>query len=494
MANALAKRDCIELFFIVNTCKNTTKHHWSFFSGVVTIEHKILSLLYPRIKEDTQKFNLKKVIPHRIENLKDVKDLALDLLVVENIKETPNKDVINSIKDGVLAIAYEKVEGFWSVYKQKPSTKFALQRITQEGDCMAVLSAKIPTRRSYTENSVDLHNESYAYLIKVLLEYSITGTFIKQESITTALENGATVVSFKEAIIYLSHTIALFFSLVVNRIILRRYKNWGIAFIKSSWHDAKLSDGIAVVNRPNHFFADPFVVKQGGRTICFTEEHSYNKGRAHIAAIELFEDGTYRYLGCVIEELFHLSFPYIFHYEDELYMMPESSEADAIRLYRCSQFPLQWEYVKEVKSAVSAVDSMLFAYQNRWWLFSNMSTSKENEHASTLMAFYAKSPLDDIWHEHKLNPIVFNSEIARNGGILEMGTNTPIRVRQKQSFNQYGSSFSLAKITDLTPSSFCEEKISEVLPTFFKDIKGCHHLHSNGEFTVYDYLKFQRVT
>jgi len=46
----------------------------------------------------------------------------------------------------------------------------------------------------------------------------------------------------------------------------------------------------------------------------------------------------------------------------------------------------------------------------------------------------------------------------------------------------------LAKINDLTESSYNEEQITEITPDFFPRIKGCHHIHSNDEYTVYDYF------
>jgi hypothetical protein len=126
---------------------------------------------------------------------------------------------------------------------------------------------------------------------------------------------------------------------------------------------------------------------------------------------------------------------------------------------------------------------MIFLHKQKWWLLFNV------DGASLLYAFYSDNPLSDNWTPHKLNPLIFDSTIARNGGILNINGDSPIRVRQKQTFNFYGKSLTLSKIVNLTPSSFSEKNIGQILPDFFKNINGCHHIHSNEKFTVYDYVK-----
>ena len=183
-----------------------------------------------------------------------------------------------------------------------------------------------------------------------------------------------------------------------------------------------------------------------------------------------------------------MSFPYLFDYQQELYMLPETGESNSIRLYKCVEFPLKWEYQKEILSGVRAVDSMIFEYRGKWWLLTNMATKGNNDLCSQLMAYYSEQPFSDEWIAYKKNPLVFDGNIGRNGGSLDVESNFPIRCRQKQGFNLYGAALTLARITDITPSSFSEQKIGEILPNFFHNIQGCHHIHTNGKYTVYDYV------
>ena len=41
----------------------------------------------------------------------------------------------------------------------------------------------------------------------------------------------------------------------------------------------------------------------------------------------------------IINEPFHMSFPNVFKFENEFYMMPENSESNQLRLYNAVDFP-----------------------------------------------------------------------------------------------------------------------------------------------------------
>lgn len=255
-------------------------------------------------------------------------------------------------------------------------------------------------------------------------------------------------------------------SRLMTRKLFHKDERWGIAFVAGPWRKASLRKGTQVANLPNRYFADPFVVTLDQRTVVFVEDYNFRKKRGCITAIEIIDDKNYQILGPVIEESFHMSFPYIFQYKDDLYMIPETAESKSIRLYKCVQFPLTWVYQKDILSDLRAADSMMFEHDGKWWLFSNIAPTAESDHESQLFAYYSSYPLSDEWVAHDRNPLLVNSNIGRNGGILDVEANNPIRVRQKQGFDFYGRSLTIAKILELTPSSYKEQEISQVLPKF----------------------------
>lgn len=529
----LAKSNKVEIFFLLNSSekiqqtilkkvkfKINTKGLFRFmelifFKILIAMEHKILSLFNPKIKEHNKTLSIDEfnnntityltpifspsglIVRYPEEDINNIRSLNLNLIIRGNAPGIFKGDIIKSAKDGIISFHHGDNRwnrggppAFWEVYLRKSSTGFVIQILTEEIDGGSILfRGSIPTANSYTMNIINLYSESYPYLAKIILQYATSNDLPTPEERIPFGGPLLIVPSFAQATLYLLRTSLLYFSIKFQQIILRKKNRWGVAFIKGSWHNAILRKGIQIKNPPNHFFADPFVITKKKRTVCFVEDYSYKKKRAGITAVEIIDKKKYEILGPAIQESFHMSFPYLFEYQQELYMVPETVEANSIRLYKCVDFPLKWEYQKEIFSDVSAADSMIFEYQGKWWMLTNMATQGSKNHCSLLMAYYSGNPISDGWIAHELNPLVFDSNIGRNGGIIDLESNSPVRVRQKQGFNYYGARLTMAQITDLTPSSFSEQEIGQILPNFFRKIKGCHHFHSNGKYTVYDYFR-----
>jgi hypothetical protein len=136
---------------------------------------------------------------------------------------------------------------------------------------------------------------------------------------------------------------------------------------------------------------------------------------------------------------------------------------------------------------------MIFKHEQKWWLFTNMATKNNSDQAAQLFAYYSDHPFSNRWTPHSLNPLVFNSNIGRNAGLLPVKNALPVRARQKQDFNIYGASLSLAEISQLTPSTYQEKQLCQILPDFLPNIKGCHHIHSNEHFTVFDFMRNEKL-
>ena len=74
------------------------------------------------------------------------------------------------------------------------------------------------------------------------------------------------------------------------------------------------------------------------------------------------------------------------------------------------------------------------------------------------------------------------------GGIL-FDKNMIYRVSQYQGFENYGKFSYINKIIDLSAENYKEETLCKIEPNFFDNLYGTHHIHSNGEITVFDYLE-----
>ena len=193
-----------------------------------------------------------------------------------------------------------------------------------------------------------------------------------------------------------------------------------------------------------------------------------------------------KFLGPVLEEDFHLSFPYIFKYNEQIFMCPETHQKEEIRIYICEKFPHKWKFYKTLIKKINAVDTVLFEKDKLWWLITSTSNRFMNDF-NELNIFYSENgPLTDDWQAHALNPVVVNSNIARNGGII-IDKEKIFRISQKNGFNFYGENFSINEIKILNKDNFKEDKILNIFPRFKKNIKGTHHLNNEGKFFVNDF-------
>src|SRR5205085_8739929 len=116
-----------------------------------------------------------------------------------------------------------------------------------------------------------------------------------------------------------------------------------------------------IVPTKDRFWADPCVVFNNNTYYIFLEELIYkqNDGKAHIAVIEMDEKGNYQQPRIALKCDYHLSYPFVFKYAEEFYMIPETSEHSTIELYKCVSFPDKWEFVMNLMENIKAVDTTI---------------------------------------------------------------------------------------------------------------------------------------
>ena len=157
---------------------------------------------------------------------------------------------------------------------------------------------------------------------------------------------------------------------------------------------------------------------------------------------------------------------------------------------------MKWEFEKVLIKNVCAGDTNIFYHNEKWWLFTNIDSSDlskyvGDEHDSELHIYYADN-LHSEWKRHKDNPVIFDSNYARNGGKILNQDNILYRVYQTHDFETYGKGFGVAKITKLTTEDFEEVKLFQVEPNFYKDITGTHHFSFENNLAVFDHLTIRR--
>ena len=138
---------------------------------------------------------------------------------------------------------------------------------------------------------------------------------------------------------------------------------------------------LAIENPPTHQFADPFPFVHGGVPYLFFESYSYRDRRASIWFIPLDASGRPAAKARpALERDYHLSYPFVFGYGREIFMIPESSENRTIDLYRAIRFPEEWRLEQTLFSGVRAVDATIHEADGA---FTSSPISRRKEPPST---------------------------------------------------------------------------------------------------------------
>ena len=426
------------------------------------------------------------------DSIEKLRELKLDVLLRFN-KRILKGEILNLNKFGILSLHLGDdmkyrggPSGFWEVYNKEPNSGFIIQQLTENLDNGNLLfRGNISTEKTWLLNRSELNLRSYFYLkqnLKKLANNRELPNFLINTPYTDKVfRNPTNYQLLKYILMRIQNKLSdLNFNNKNNR--------YQVGFQKSSWGDLEYRKSIFIENKEGTFNADPFVIKKENKNYCFVECFDYSEKKAKINVYELSEK-EYVFIGTALEESFHLSFPYIFEFNNDIYMVPESSKNRDIRLYKCQNFPLEWTLEEVLISDIDAADTMILRKDNRWWMMTNEDPLKLNNHNYQMNIYYSDNLLNGEWIPHKNNPIIMDSNKARNAGLV-ITEDSIFRVSQAFGFyKKYGENFSLNKIEVLDSNNYSEKTFSTHTKFFDKNILGSHHLHSNNIFSVFDIWK-----
>lgn len=203
--------------------------------------------------------------------------------------------------------------------------------------------------------------------------------------------------------------------------------------------------------------ADPFMIRRGDAWHMFFEVVNEETGRGEIGLAVSRDGFTWKYQEIVLAEPFHLSYPYVFEHLDGIYMIPESFQAEEVRLYKAASFPTKWSLVGTLLRGGYFVDTTVFGHSGSWWMFTE--TNREVKH-DRLRLFHAPD-LTGPWQEHPRSPVVDGDpHIARPAGRVLSANGTLIRYAQ-DDYPTYGQQVRAFEITELTPARYAERLLTQ---------------------------------
>jgi len=202
--------------------------------------------------------------------------------------------------------------------------------------------------------------------------------------------------------------------------------------------------------------AHPFmVVTDSTYYMFFTVKH----GATDTGGIGLAQSKNgfeWKYKQLVIKEPFVQSYPYVFKWKEDYYLIPEAHSETSVRLYRATHFPDKWTYVKDLVTGERFISASVVHYNDRWWMFVAPQGNDK------LKLFFA-SDLTGTWTEHPQSPIIKNDpNIARPGGRLLVVDGTLYRMGQ-DCHPTYGNQVHAFQITEISTTDYRETKIKTPL-------------------------------
>ena len=422
-------------------------------------------------------------------SIKDIREKKYDILLRFS-SSILKGDILTSSKYGVISFHHGDNKhyrgspaGFWEVLHRKNSTGFIIQKLTSDLDNGDIFfKGWVQTKFFYLLNQIELYRKSNFYLKKTLEN-------IFDEKDTVLPKSGKPgpiyeIPGMLKQIKYIFTTIGH----LIKKYFVKRY-DYKLAY--SSSVDKSLQNIKLKIIRPekNTFLADPFLFKFNNKLYCFAEEFDKKLKKGKIVSF-LISNGQFTQKTISLEESFHLSFPFIFSYKNQVFLCPDTSAINEIRIYRSIIFPSKWVFEKTLIKNIKATDTMIFEKDNISWLLTNIDRSNTNDFSHDLSIFYSfESPISDKWEEHILNPISTNSLRSRNAGLINLNDNF-YRVSQKQGFDRYGLDFSINKIENINKERYLEfedKTLESNLKENLKKYQNIHHLSILDKNIVFDF-------
>ena len=378
--------------------------------------------------------------------------------------------------------------GFWEVMNQDPVTGSTLQVLSEELDGGRVLA------RSWSAtDETSVHRNCNAMFWKTT---RLMPRALRQLSRTMSLDDmiDADPDIYSGQLYRPPTTIAAMRTIgahcwravrrkTVNKL---KHEQWQILYQPGGGLPGSMHRMKRLVPPVDRLWADPFILEADGKTWLFVEELMYRNGRAHISALEY--DAETQLFGPPRPVLvcdYHLSYPNVFQYEGQYWMIPESSENRQIELYTAKELPGPWTLHSVLMADANAVDATLYQKDGRWWMFCGIAEVDGGTTWDESFLFSTEDFRQPDWEPHPVSPIVSDARRARPAGSVFMHNGMAVRPSQDCS-RQYGYGLRLNEITELSSSSYQEREIGYVTPDWSADVYGVHHICVHDTVTVMD--------
>ena len=265
-----------------------------------------------------------------------------------------------------------------------------------------------------------------------------------------------------------------------------RYNCWTILIGKGNFLNSTLFRLEEVKMPRNVFWADPFIFKHKDKDYIFFENYNYKNKIGKISCGKI-KGNQLEEITDVLNVDYHMSYPYVFEDEGEIYLIPETSVKKRLEIYRCTKFPDVWELYSTAFEGEIVADAHIYKDDNKQkWLFINKADTLNCSLNDELYIYKIKNLKLNNIEGHYQNPVIINSKTARNGGSIFKYKNDIYRPSQANIDGVYGRGLNINKIEKLTIDMYIEKNIITAYPNFKKNLIAMHHLDQSEDLFVID--------
>ena len=386
---------------------------------------------------------------------------------------------------------------FWEMYERNPVSGTLLQRLTDELDGGGVLyrswSATHPVSLRRGRNGAfwksahfvmrrlrDVHERGWEYVERL-------PTYTEASACDRPLYR---MPSNRQVVRLVMRILAGIAARRLRRLAVR--DQWFIAY-KQRGQGPPLSpsffDDLRIVQPPqDRYYADPFLLSEGDADYVLVEEFEYRRGKGVICSLDLRagSPGSTRRLALECEH--HLSYPFTFELDGATYMVPESSAAGTIELYRAERLPDRWVHERVLMSGVEAADTTIFEDAGLLWMFTSLAVAGAPS-TDELFLFWATS-LDGEWMPHPLNPVVSDVRRARPAGRVFGCEGDILRPAQDCSL-RYGGGIVICRVDVLSTTDYRETEIGRLDGGWAPGVVATHTYDVGPRYEVVDGMRAQ---
>ena len=263
------------------------------------------------------------------------------------------------------------------------------------------------------------------------------------------------------------------------KIFTTNYSLWNVFYRKNSetlWHQVK--------GPHRYWYADPILKEWRGKKYLFMEAYDmlWSVGRI---AVSVWDGERFSTPEIVIKKPYHMSYPFVFEYEDALYMLPETGQNRTLEIYRAeNDSPFHWSKIKVLSDDTGYADATVVLYEGIYYIIAY----EECEGEWKTHIFLLDMEKLEINH---LETIISHDNTGKPAGRTFEIDGTLYRPVQLNT-EIYGGGIIIERINSFAP--FNVTKMKEIKATRFesdilpKAALGTHTLAYDDEIYVVDML------